>query len=152
MNLTELIAHFQKLSTESEGADFKKITTRIIRLLREIDNKNLTNNEKEKIQTNISSYLEDIQTEKDGKIYLKKLRKSLKNDFGFVSSNFYLAIGIGVGLSIGTALGISFGVPFGNGIVFGPMIGSGIGLIGGLIIGMIIDKKKESENRILKNL
>jgi len=112
----------------------------------------MTNEEKVKIQASISPYLENIKTQKDLRLGLRKLRKSLIRDFGFVPSNYYLTLGIGFGLAFGTALGISFGVPFDNGIVFGPMIGSGIGLIGGLIVGIFFDKKNESENRILKNL
>ncbi|MBD3275791.1 MAG: hypothetical protein GF372_10785 [Candidatus Marinimicrobia bacterium] len=152
MNLIQLITQLQKLYDESDNANFMKAVGRVISLLKEIDTKDITDDEKVKIQTSISPYLGNIKTEKDAELNLKRLRKSLENDFGFVSSNYYLALGIGIGLGIGTALGITFGVPFENGIVFGPMVGSGIGLIGGLFIGGYLDMKKEAENRVLKNL
>ena len=152
MKLNKLIQHFQKLNDNIEDANFKNSVRKVISLLEQIVEKDVPTEEKEKIQTLISAYLENVQTHKDLKLGLKKLRKSLIGDFGFVPSNYYLTLGIGIGLALGTALGISLGVPFHDGIVFGPMIGSGIGLIGGLIIGMFLDKKKESEDRILRNL
>ena len=152
MKLNQLIEELQKLNNETENASFKESISKVVSLLKEIDNKNIPNEEKEKIQTSISSYLRIIQTQKDLKLSLKKMRKSLAKDFGFIPPNYYLVLGIGLGLALGTSLGISIGVTFDNGIVFGPMIGSGIGLIGGLIVGMYLDKKKESKNRILKNL
>lgn len=151
MNYNELIEELEKLNEESGNAKFKKSIRQMISLLEEVD-KNMTKEEKLKIQLSIGPHLVNIQTHKDLKLGLRKLRKSLIGDFRFVPSNYYFTLGIGVGLAFGTALGISFGVPFDNGIVFGPMIGSGIGLIGGLIVGLFLDKKKESENRILKNL
>jgi len=152
MKLNEQIELLQKLSNETENASFKKSIRKVLSLLEEIENKDIPNEEKEKIQTSINPYLNNIQTQKDLKMSLRKLRNFLTKDFGFTPPNYYLTIGIGLGLALGTSLGISVGVPFDKGIVFGPMIGSGIGLIGGLIVGMFLDKKKESENRILKNL
>ena len=152
MKLNEQIEQLQKLNDVIENASFKKTIRKVISLLEEIENKHIPNEEKEKIQTSISPYLNNIQSQKDLKMSLKKLRKSLTKDFGFAPPNYYLTLGIGLGLALGTSLGISLGVPFDKGIVFGPMIGSGIGLIGGLIVGMFMDKEKESENRILKNL
>lgn len=152
MNLSKLIERFQKLNNETESPKFKKSTSRVIILLEQIQNKNISDEEKLKIQTSITPYLENIETQDDLNSSFKKFRKSLTGDFGFVPANYYLSLGIGFGLALGTALGISLGAPFDKGIVYGPMIGSGIGLVGGLIIGMFLDKKKESENRILKNL
>jgi len=152
MKLNKLIEQFQKLNDEAENPRFKKSISRVISLLEEIENKDIPNREKVEIQKSIRSYLKNIQTQYDVKLSLKKLRKSLKEDFRFVAPNYYLSLGTGLGLALGTSLGISIGVFFDNGIVFGPMIGSGIGLICGLIVGMFLDKKKESENRILKNL
>ena len=152
MKLNQLIEQFQKLNDETENTNFKKSIRRVISLLEQIENKNITNEEKVKIQSSISPYLENIEFQKDLKLSLKKLRKSLTRDFGFVPSNYYLTLGIGFGLALGTALGISLGVTFDNGIVFEQMTGSTIGLIVGLIVGLFLDKKKESENRVLKNL
>ncbi len=152
MKLNELILRFQKLNDEEENVNLKKFIRRIINLLEQIENNDITNEEKERIQAHISPYLDNIKTHKNLKSSLKKLRKALKEDFGFVPSNYYMTLGIGVGLALGNTLGISFGVHFKNGIVFGPMIGSAIGLVGGLIVGMYLDKKKESENRVLENL
>jgi len=152
MRLDKLIEKFHKLNEETENAKFKKGIRRLINLLEQIEEKDISNQEKERIKTSISPYLEKIQTQTDLKLGLKKLRKSLINDFKFVPPNYYLNLGLGIGLALGTALGISLGISFDNGIVFGPMIGSGTGLIGGLIAGMFLDKKKESENRTLKSL
>jgi|SRR5690554_4561311 len=147
MKLNEQIEQLQKLNDVIENASFKKTIRKVISLLEEIENKHIPNEEKEKIQTSISPYLNNIQSQKDLKMSLKKLRKSLTKDFGFAPPNYYLTLGIGLGLALGTSQGILLGVPFDKGIV-----GSGIGLIGGLIVGMFMDKEKESENRILKNL
>jgi hypothetical protein len=152
MKHNDLIEQFGKMNDETEDANFKKVIKRLVNLLKEIECKDIPDDMKMKIQTSISPFLENIHTKKDFKLSLKKLRKSLIGDFGFVPSNYYLTLGVSIGLALGTALGISLGVPFDRGIVFGQMTGSGIGLIGGLLIGMFLDKKKESENRILKYL
>ena len=152
MILVKFIEQFQKLNDETENTKFKKTIGTLINLLEQIENKDITNQEKVEIEKRISPYLQNIKTQKELKGSLKKLRKILTGDFGFVPSNYYLTLGIGVGIALGTALGVSFGAPFQNGIVFGPLIGSAIGLTGGLLAGLFLDKKKESENRVLKNL
>lgn len=152
MELNKLIEQFRKLNEEMDNVSLKKSSNRVIALLEQIDNKKISDEKKENIQRSISPYLESIQNQEDIKPGLKKLRRSLKEDFGFVPLHYFLAIGIGSGIAIGTSLGISLGVPFDRGIIFGPMIGSGLGMMGGLIVGMSLDKKKESENLTLKYL
>lgn len=152
MKLDLLIEQYQKLNDEIDDTQFKKSIETILSLLKQLQLNDIPNQQKLKIEANISPYLENIQTPEEVKLCLKKLKKSLTADFGFVPINYYFSLGIGLGLALGSALGISFGVPFNNGIVYGPMIGSAIGLVAGLFIGSVLDKKKEAENRVLKNL
>jgi len=152
MELNKLIEQFRKLNEEMDNVDLKKSSSRMITLLEQIDNKNISDVKKENIQRSIGPYLENIQNQEDIKLGLRKLRKSLKEDFGFVPLNYFQTIGIGVGIAIGTSLGISLGLPFDKGIIFGPMIGSGLGVMVGLMVGMVLDKRKESENLTLKYL
>ena len=152
MNFNKLIEQLQKLINETKNASFKKSLERAISLLKQIDDKDLSDEEKIEIQTQVGLHLGTIQNPEDLKKRLKQLREILTGSFGFVPSNYFLSLGIGIGLAIGTSLGISIGVSFYNGIVFGSMIGSGIGLIGGIIFGTYLDKKKESENKVLNDL
>ncbi|MBT8285668.1 MAG: hypothetical protein HKO75_09865 [Flavobacteriaceae bacterium] len=152
MDLKKMIKQIQNSIDQSASTDFKKYSSRLLNLLEEVDSKNLSDVQKLKLQTSISSYLENIKTEKEVKRGLKKLKHALINKLGFVTSDYYLTLGIGIGVAIGTSLGVSFGIPFENGIVYGPMVGVSIGIIGGLIVGKIMDKKKEEENMVLKNL
>lgn len=152
MPMQQMIKQLQKIYEETENSNFRKLLCKAISLLEHIDEKDLSVEEKEAIQTKITPFLKHIQSDNDLKKRLKQLRKSLMVDFGFVPPNYYLSLGTGIGVALGTSLGISMGIPFDNGIVFGPMLGSSFGLIGGLVIGMIMDKKKGSENRILKHL
>jgi hypothetical protein len=152
MNLSQIAEQIRQLENQTENSRFKKTIARATSLLKEILSKNITDKEKEEIQSGIGPYLQDIQSPSDLSLNLKKVRVTLIEDFGFVPLNYYLTPGIGIGLALGSALGITLGIPFENGIVFGPMIGSGLGLLVGLVVGMYLDKKKETANRTLKNL
>lgn len=151
MDLQKVIKQIQNSIDESVSTDFKKYSSRFLNLLEELESKNLSEDQKLKLQTSISSYLENIKTKKEVKKGLKKLKHVLIK-LGFVTPDYYLTLGIGFGVAIGTSLGVSFGIPFENGIVFGPMVGAGIGIIGGLIVGKMMDNKKADENMVLKNL
>jgi len=152
MDIKKWIEQIKNSIDQSANTDFKKYSSRLLSLLEEVEGKNLSEAQKLKLQTSISSYLGNIKTEKEVKRGLKKLKHALINKMGFVTSDYYLTLGIGFGVAIGTSLGVSFGIPFENGIVFGPMVGVSIGIIGGLIVGKMMDKKKEEENMVLKNL
>ena len=136
------IEEIEQLNKHTGSANLRKSARKIIRLLEEVDEKNLTREDSLKIQSGIRPSLENIQTRKDLQLILRKLRRTLTGEFGFVAPNHFLTLGIGFGVALGTALGIALGVPFTNGILFGPMIGSGTGIIGGLIAGMFLDTKK----------
>ncbi|WP_339889186.1 hypothetical protein [uncultured Flavobacterium sp.] len=108
MKLNELIEHLHKLDNETKDIKFKKALTQVVNLVQEIENKNISNKEKVKIQAIINSYLEKIQTQKKLKLNFRKLKKSLKEDFGFLPPNYFQTLGAGVGIAMGSALGISF--------------------------------------------
>lgn len=151
MQLTKRIDHLRKLAS-SRDASSRKTLDKIINLLEELIEKNRTEEENEKLLEIVNISLEDAQSGHHFKASLRKLRKSLMKDFGYVPPNYYLALGIGLGLALGTSIGISMGVPFEKGIIFGPMIGSGVGLLGGLVAGRMADQKKAGEGRVLQNL
>jgi len=152
MNVSELIKQFQKYQTETGSNSFRKILERIQLLLKEIEEKNISEKKKSEIQNEIESHLGNVRTEQETKNGFKNLKKLLNTRFGFVPPNYFITIGIGAGIAIGAGIGISFGVLFDNGIIYGPVIGSSIGLISGIFIGKLLDKKKEDENRILIHL
>lgn len=152
MKLNELIEKFHRLNDETNDSNFKKSAKKMINLLEQINAMDIKIDEKEKIQNSINPFLKNIKTQEDLTLGLKKLRKLLIENFGFLPANYYVSLGLGIGIALGTSLGISLGSPFNKGLIFGPMIGLIIGLIVGLMVGMFLDKKQESENRTLKNL
>jgi hypothetical protein len=152
MNLKKWIDRLRRMGAETNEAKSNKSINRTIRLLEQIEEKDISTSRKAEIESAMVPILEQIQTEKDIKASLKKLRRVLMGEFGFVPPHYFVALGIGLGLALGTSLGISIGVPFEQGIIYGPMIGSGLGMLGGILIGMSLDKKKESENRVLEHL
>jgi len=150
--LHRLKEQFSEIINQSENQNFNKHLRKVIHIMDQIEKKSLSSEEKAQIEASISSYFSEPKPETEFKSSLKKMRKFLISDYGFVPPNHYLTLGVGIGLAIGTSLGISIGVPFENGVVFGPIIGSGAGIIMGSVLGMSMDRKKESEDRVLTDL
>ncbi|NKI33260.1 hypothetical protein [Croceivirga thetidis] len=152
MSLNTLIEKLENLNSGLNGVKYDKMAKSTVLLLKELKKRDLTLEEQEQLIARFEINFEKIQSQKDVKMGLSKMKSLLTNDFGFVPLNYYSTLGSGVGLALGTCLGISFGVPFSNGLVFGPIVGSVIGLLCGLFAGLIMDQKKQVENRVLKNL
>ena len=152
-----LEAAIQFFTTEVEQSKDKRILPlcrSFLSLLLDLQSKELTNTQKDKIDEKLSIIRIDKAVE-NRKKYLSKALSSfkifLKDTFSFVSKGYYTGLFMSLGISVGMTLGISFGIPFGMplGMVFGMMIGMGIGLLVGIILGTAKDAIAAKEDRII---
>lgn len=154
MTIAALEKKLQQKFEETNQRGFRKSLNQIISLLNELYNKEIAENDSERLLIELEQCLSTINTEEQAKKSLKQLKKILTKQFNFTAANHYTALGIGIGLVLGTAIGVSLGAPFNMpyGLIFGLTIGSGFGLITGLAIGRALDAKSEEKNKVLKSL
>lgn len=147
MRINEAIDFFENELSRNNSKKETKIFERFLRYLVVLEDRGLSEMEKDAIEIKLASF--DLSA--DAVNFRKKLTEFdtyLREELKLVTKGYYA----GMGIALGTAFGVSLGTALGSVFSFlsmGIAMGISIGLSIGLVIGKSMDDKAEKENRIL---
>lgn len=143
MKINEASNFFERLNTESSNRTERRVYKKFIRILSNLENKNLSNAQLLSIEEELDTLKINGNPDNRKKYFKQKLsifKKYLNTKFSFISEGYYTAIGMSLGMSFGVAFGAAFkGIP--SGLIFGMLIG--------LLIGATMDSKAKKEGRVI---
>lgn len=144
MTIKAASAIFNKLLKETTNKSELKIYKRFIALLKELEEKALSELQLKTIEDALEALYLNEDSEDKRKFYKKKyseFAQVLRSKLSMITSGFYTAIGLSLGMSFGMVFGIPF-TTISNGLIFGMMIG--------LAIGAGMDMKAKNDGLVLK--
>ena len=147
MTINNAITLFERLENQSQKKQELKIYKEFIVILKALENRKMTEEEFQSIETFLSQLELNTLPNNKRKYFRRKLRtfkEYLKKEFSLITKGYYTTLGTGIGMSFGIAIGASF-FKVGSGVSIGMMFGMFIGLI----VGRYMDSEAEKENRVL---
>jgi len=147
MKFTEAIILFEGYLKQTEIKSEVKVYSSFIAVLRDLQNRNLSEEELNNFETQLEELKLLQVTENNKKYFKKQLNKLIQftlKRLNLIQEGTYIAIG----LSLGTGLGLSLGIPF-LGPTYGVTYGMSFGMLIGIVIGTYLQQKAKKENRIL---
>jgi len=154
MTFDEASKFFKNLVTETDVKSEERIYKKIITVLDQLENKNLTNEQVIAIENKLDTFVVDMPRENRKKYYRKKLSEFfqyLQKEFSLISDKYYTSLGMSLGMCFGMSLGMTFGVIFAEsqGLIYGMNFGMILGISIGLVIGTSLDTKAKKEGNVL---
>ncbi|MFK5982523.1 MAG: hypothetical protein QM499_06390 [Flavobacteriaceae bacterium] len=147
MKFTETISLFEGYLKQTEIKSEVKIYSSFIAVIKDLQNRNLSEEELFDIENKLEELKLEIIPENKRKYFKKQLNilinYSMKK-LNLITEGTYIAIG----LSLGTGLGLSLGIPI-LGSTYGVTYGMSFGMVLGIAIGTYLEQKAKKENRIL---
>lgn len=154
MTIQKALDYIKSLKKQNQGKKALHTIETFMSLLEDLQSKNLTKLDEEKIEKQLSDLQLNTAKPTDNKRLKKALRvfiSFLQKSFAFTVKNYYtglyMSLGISLGMSLGMGIGIAFGMPMG--LVFGMIIGMMVGMCIGVVLGIMKDAIAEREDRIL---
>ena len=147
MKISEAITLFERYLKQTEIKSEVKVYSSFIAVLRDLQNRNLSEEELNNFETQLEELKLLQVTENNKKYFKKQLNKLIQftlKRLNLIQEGTYIAIG----LSLGTGLGLSLGIPF-LGPTYGVTYGMSFGMLIGIVIGTYLQQKAKKENRIL---
>ncbi|MHA7058186.1 hypothetical protein ACWGOQ_0013270 [Aquimarina sp. M1] len=158
MNIIEASKFFRNLITETDDTSEIKIYNKILRILSQLESRDLSEEQLETIEEKLSAFGVDVSRESRKKYFKKTLKEFsdfIKKELSLISDKYYMTLGMSIGMCLGMSLGMTFGVVFGfesnvsKGLIYGMTFGMQIGLAIGLAIGAAMDNKAKKEGKVL---
>ncbi|WP_299252366.1 hypothetical protein [uncultured Lacinutrix sp.] len=147
--INKTILFLKNLASTTKSKKENKTYNRFINMLNDIERRDLTDIDKQAIETELATINPEINTD-DFKTLKKKLNAFMcfaKKKLNLTSEGHYMSLGMTFGLSIGMALGMCFGIPFSEDKSLGVVFGMNIGMIIGMALGMAIGAYKDQEDK-----
>lgn len=146
MNFQKLTNLFNSLLSQANKKSERNIYSSFIRIFSSLEQKDLSEQQFQSIQEQLSSMNLESTIENKKKFYKKKLAEFLnflKEQFSFTSKTHHTELGISLGLALGSGFGLTLGVAIDP--AMGTSIGLAMGTGIGMVIGMMYGAKKDAE-------
>lgn len=154
MKFIDAIKLFNKLTTEATTKYEKKIHGNFIKILTNLEKRELTSQDVSSIEDKLESLELSTPNSKRKRFYATKyneLTAYLKKEFSLVPEGHYtqmfMLYGIMFGPGIGLTMGMAIDVAIGVGI--GLSIGTGVGMSIGLALGAMKDAEAKKQGQVL---
>ena len=137
MKLQEAIDFFENQLDLTQSKSERKVYNTFLAILIDLGNKDLTEDEMEVIEAELSTLRFDVPAEIRKKYFKQKLgdfKKFLKAEFGLIPEGYHAEMGMSYGMVIGMSVGMVI-----------PSVGMVIGMTIGMLIGIAYGKQKDAE-------
>lgn len=137
------------IEKEAENKATVKWSSSIIRMLKFIESKGISEVDLSSELNQLSILLNKEYKASELRIFYSKLSKKLTKEYGFVTPKYYTIIGMTIGMAaFGLPLGFMFAFALDNMAFLG--IGLPIGMPIGMAIGAVKDKKAKDEGNVIE--
>lgn len=150
MTLRNALNYFEGLLSETSKKSESKAYREFIRILRNLEDKKLTETEIQSIEKELDT-LNLNSSESGNKKYFKKalhkFKKYLKDTFSLTIQGYYTEMGVGLGSSFGLLFGIIFLSSLERSL--GISLGISFGLLTGIVIGRYLDSQAKARGKMV---
>ena len=147
MTLEETSSFFEHKTEEATRKSHKRTYTDFAQLCRILIDRPLTESQRNIIEQELKGYRLKASEENTYAMHKKKLnriKKFLRERFGWVTSSYYTTLYMILGMVLGQTIGLSIHPSIGL------SIGLGVGLSVGMALGAQKDKVLKKENKVLE--